>query len=66
MNNHLLLHLSLIPSVGPATIYTLVDRMPREQFDRLYNMSAAELSQLTVYQPKQLPVLAMVWQQKNY
>lgn len=47
MNNHLLLHLSLIPSVGPATIYTLVDRLPREQIRLLYDMSAAELSQLS-------------------
>jgi len=44
MHNNLLLHLSLIDGIGPATVQTLIERTPRNcVLEDLYKLSGAEL-----------------------
>lgn len=47
IDNHVLLHLSLIPSIGPSTIYTIIDRLSVEHFQQLYNLSVSDIRALT-------------------
>lgn len=43
MHSSLLLHLSLIPSIGPATIHALIKRLPSELLGQIYQLNATDI-----------------------
>ncbi|MBV8661250.1 MAG: DNA-protecting protein DprA [Candidatus Dependentiae bacterium] len=58
MNNTIILHLSLIPGVGPATIKIILEKVAREDFGQLYSFRVSDFCELGLTYDRAMKLVA--------